>query len=198
MKTLVAMTLSSLSLVACAHGNSAPTAAPVLEGRWTSAAPEPLPSANGSASYLVREFSFEADHWTIDFTVYADAQRSRPILSGRNSGAFRLGPAHDGIRDAEFDMEQRTLTPRNAAIAEALTAAGCGSGSWTVGVAQSVAENGCKAFRVFSREACEREYDVVRVESERLFLGARPADGFMCSPDRRPASTGTAALIRAR
>jgi hypothetical protein len=189
-KTLVAMTIASLA--------AAPMAAPALQGRWTSAEPEPLPGASAVTNYLVRDFSFEGDHWTIDFTIFADAQRNQPILSGRNSGTFRLGPERDGTRNAEFDMEQRSLTPRNAVIAQALTAAGCGSGSWTVGVAQSVAEKGCKAFRVFSREACEREYDVVRIEGERLFLGARPADGFMCSPDRRPVITGTAALIRAR
>jgi hypothetical protein len=197
MKTLVVMTFAPLTLLACAH-DATLTAAPALEGRWTSAAPEPLPSANAVTNYLVRDFTFEANRWTIDFTIYADAQQSRPILSGRNSGAFRLAPAHDGIRNAEFDMEQRALTPRNSAIAGALTAAGCGSGAWEVGVAQSVAEKGCKAFRVFSREACVREYDVLRIEGERLFLGARPADGFMCSPDRRPETTSAAALIRAR
>jgi hypothetical protein len=95
-------------------------------------------------------------------------------------------------------MEQRTLTPRTEAIAAALTAARCGSKPWTTGVAQSVADNGCETFRVFSRERCQREYDVVRIENGRLFLGARPADGFMCSPDRRPATTSPVGLVRAR
>lgn len=198
MKIAVAMTIAAWALAGCAHNDAVPMTAPALEGRWTSAEPEPLPSATGSTNYLVREFSFENKRWRIDFTIYADAQRSRPILSGQNSGAFRLGPARGGIRNAEFDMEQRTLTPRNSAIATALTAAGCGSRAWTVGVAQSVVEKGCKAFRVFSREECGREYDVLRIEDERLFLGARPADGFMCSADRRPAATSAAVLLRAR
>ena len=198
MKVLVAMVIASLSLAACVHEVAAPVAAPILEGMWRSAEPEPLPGASAVTNYLVRDFSFSGDRWTIDFTIYADAQRSRPTLSGRNSGTFRLSPARDGVSNAEFDMEQRTLTPRTAAMAEALTAAGCGSDKWTVDAAQSVAEKGCRAFRVFSRETCEREYDVVRIDGERLFLGARPADGFMCSPARRPVSIGTAALIRAR
>jgi hypothetical protein len=49
---------------------------------------------------------------------------------------------------------------------------------------------------VFPKSECDREYDRVALVGERLFLGARPADGFMCAPDRRPAAVGEAALVR--
>jgi hypothetical protein len=59
-----------------------------------------------------------------------------------------------------------------------------------------VIERGCRAFRVFPKSECDREYDRVALVGERLFLGARPADGFMCAPDRRPGAVGDAALVR--
>lgn len=96
----------------------------------------------------------------------------------------------------EFWFENRTFTARADAIAVALSAAGCGDGSWLVGEPQSVIERGCRAFRVFPKSECDREYGRVALVGERLFLGARPADGFMCAPDRRPGAVGDAALVR--
>jgi hypothetical protein len=168
-----------------------------LDGRWRSERAEPLPAnAAGDVNYLVREFHFAGERWRIDFTIYDDAELQRPLLSGRNEGRFEIGAGTDAGAGAEFFFETRTLTPRAPALAIALSQSGCGAGPWTVDRPQSVIERGCPAFRVFSRAECDREYDRVLVQGERLFLGARPADGFMCAPDRRPSAAGDAPLLR--
>lgn len=56
--------------------------------------------------------------------------------------------------------------------------------------------NGCEAFRIFPAADCMGEYDVVAVRGAQLFLGPRPADGFMCSEDRRPEAAGETPLVR--
>jgi hypothetical protein len=189
--------LAVACLATCAIA-ATPLAA-TLEGRWRSEGPEPLPGQDGDTNYLVREFEFAGNRWRIDFVLYDDAELQRPLLSGRNEGRYVLGSASDGkAAPAEFFFDHRTLTARAEPIAAALSSAGCGDGKWVVNQSQSVFERGCRAFRVFSRAECDREYDRVVIVKDRLFLGARPADGFMCAPDRRPAGVGQAALMRAR
>jgi hypothetical protein len=169
-----------------------------IEGRWHSERPEPLPGQDGDTNYLVREFEFDGGRWRIDFTVYDDEELQRPLFSGHNEGRYVIESAADGAAaaPAEFFFDGRTLTARVDAVAAALSTAGCGDGKWVVGQPQSVIERGCRAFRVFPRAECDREYDRVALVGGRLFLGARPADGFLCTPDRRPSRVGEAALVR--
>lgn len=173
------------------HGN--------LDGRWRSTAAEPVERADGSVIYLQRDFRFDGDRWSIDFTVSVDAEGEQPLLSGHNAGRFSIGVyrALDRSFEAYFGFERRTLTPRAPAIAEALNGAGCGSTRWTVGEEQDVTEQGCPEFRVLERTRCPGEYDLVRWTAEGLFLGARPADGDLCATERRPQRPGPHLLVRA-
>lgn len=169
-----------------------------LAGRWQSEKPEAIRAAAGDVNYIVRTFEFSGDRWTIEFTLFDDAEATVPLLAGRNEGRYRLGPHSsqaEEAREAEFAFFNRTLTPKSSGMASALTRAGCGERPWEVGVAQSVIEGGCEAFRVYPRAKCDREFDLVRLDGDRMALGQRPADGFLCTPDRRPIATG-APLVR--
>jgi hypothetical protein len=200
--TAVVCAMAVASLSACVTPDvysGAASRALDLTGTWRSEAPEPLPGAGGDTNYLVREFVFEQDLWRIAFTIYDDATATAPLVSGENSGRFIVDDlGGEGGAEAEFSFERRSLTPRTPAIAQALSGGGCGAAAWVVGEAQSVLDRGCPAFRVFSRAACEREFDRIRLDGARLYLGARPADGFMCTPDLRPATVGAGALVRSR
>jgi hypothetical protein len=150
-------------------------------------------------NYLVRSFLFEGDRWSIDFTVYDDAAAQSPLFSGRNSGQFIVDSNPEGQESlAQFLFASRSLTADSQAIAEALTASGCGDGPWAVGTSQDITSKGCRAFRVYPRGECDREYDRVLRDGDRLFLGARPNDGNLCTPDRRPSRVSDDPLIRQR
>jgi hypothetical protein len=125
----------------------------------------------------------------VDFTVYADVDGKVPLLRGRNEGTFALGRTLPlaGAVEADFAFEQRSLTPLTAEVASALSAARCGKAAWRVGQPQDVTSGGCAAFRVPAASQCPREFDIVRIEAERLRLGPRPQEGDLCAPERRPA-----------
>jgi hypothetical protein len=204
-------TFSPVMLLCAALGcasSAAPSAAslrvadiagPDITGRWRSERPEALPATNGYVNYLVRDFTFSGERWAIDYQIYDDESLGTLLLSGHNEGRYAVSSDEDasGQSPAEFAFERRTLTPHSQRFAQALNASGCGNGAWEVGNPQSVLDEGCEAFRIFKKSVCEREYDLVKVQDGRLFLGARPADGSLCSPARRPARLG-ASLVKVR
>jgi len=171
-----------------------------LDGTWRSEAPEVLPGQAGAVSYLIREFEFSGSTWRIHFTVYADQALTVPLLAGDNVGDYIVAPGDPlaVAQPAEFRFKERTLQPLVQSMADALTRAGCADSAWTLGKSQSVFERGCKAFRVFPHSECDREYDRVQLRAGRLFLGARPSDGFMCRAESRPQTVSTDALQRVR
>jgi hypothetical protein len=57
------------------------------------------------------------------------------------------------------------------------------------GVPKDVSAKGCSNFT--SIAVCGQEYDLVKIEKNKLQLGARPADGIMCSEEKRPKSLGS-------
>jgi hypothetical protein len=171
-----------------------------LDGTWRSEAPEVLPGQAGAVSYLIREFEFSGSTWRIHFTVYADQALTLPLFAGENTGDYVIatGDPLTAAQPAEFLFRERTLQPLVQSMADALTRAGCADSAWTSGKSQSVFERGCRAFRVFPHSECDREYDRVQLRAGRLFLGARPSDGFMCLAERRPQTVSAEALQRVR
>jgi hypothetical protein len=191
----VVVAVSGLLLAGCV---TKPAVTATLDGTWRSEAPEVLPGQAG-ATYLIREFEFSGSTWRIHFTVYADQTLTVPLFSGENAGDYVIaGEQLTAAQPAEFRFRERTLQPLTQNMADALTRAGCGNGVWTSGKSQSVFERGCLAFRVFPHSECDREYDQVQLTAGRLFLGARPSDGFMCRAERRPQTVSADALQRVR
>jgi len=167
-----------------------------MAGTWSSQGVETTPGPR--PSHLTRSFQFEANRWSVEFTVFADAQGKVPLARGRNEGIYTLGralPMADAV-EADFSFERRSLTPLTEDAAAALTAARCGAAAWKTGQSQDVTGAGCAAFRVPSASQCPREYDVVRIEAGQLRLGPRPQDSDLCEPQRRPAYAEGAALRR--
>jgi hypothetical protein len=138
--------------------------------------------------------------WRIRFTVYADQALTVPLFAGENTGDYVVATGNQltAGQPAEFRFKDRTLQPLVQSVADALTRAGCADSAWTSGESKSVFERGCRAFRVFPHSECDREYDRVQLRAGRLFLGARPSDGFMCRAERRPQTVGADALQRVR
>lgn len=174
-------------------GTARPSA---IAGAWSSQGVETI--AGPRNTHLARSFQFDAQHWSVEFTVFADAQGKVPLVRGHNEGSYTVGralPLAEAV-EADFSFERRSLTPLTEDVAATLTAARCGDAPWKAGQPQDVTRGGCAAFRVPSASQCPREYDLVRIEAGQLRLGPRPQGSDLCTPQRRPAYAEGAPLRR--
>jgi kynurenine formamidase len=174
---------------------AAATPAP-LAGTWRSTGVETITGTR--STHLTRSFNFDGNRWAVEFTVFADAQGSTPVLRGRNEGTFTVGRklGLSDAHEADFVFAQRTLTPLTADLAAALSAARCGHAAWQAGQSQDVTSAGCAAFRVPPASECPREFDVVSAQAGLLRLGPRPQGSDLCAPERRPAYADGGTLRR--
>jgi hypothetical protein len=174
---------------------------PTLDGKWHSESIESIPAGDGRTHYLLRGFEFSGTSWHVQFTIFEDRALTTLLISGENSGDYVIAPLVDadlGGSPVEFRFHERTLTPFVRSVADMLTSAGCGTHKWRIGETQSVFDTGCMPFHIFPRKQCDREFNRVKLQAHRLFLGAAAADGFMCSSARRPQAVSADALVRTR
>jgi hypothetical protein len=165
-----------------------------LNGRWTSPQPEPIPNADGSTIYGVRDFTFAPETWRLRFTAYGDADAKHPLFTLRAEGHYTLGDpsvAVPGAREAEFHFARRLFTAHTEPFVELLNGAGAGSAPWTPGVEQDVSITG--ALFVPSMAQAPIEHDLVAFRDGALFLGDRSGD----LSKARPAALGAYPLARA-
>lgn len=176
----------------------APTLEEQLAGRWVSEGCEPMPQADGSVLYFIRDFTLGVADWSITGTIYGDDACTYPLLTLDLGGAYEItGPSAgiEGAYEAGFERSSIALTPHVPDFVAWFDSAGCGEEPWAVGVQQDVTAGGC-AF-VPSAEACPVEHDLVSLDgTDRLFFGQRPVAGDMCSPRTRPAALGEHAVAR--
>jgi kynurenine formamidase len=169
---------------------TAPSGAAVLSGTWKSAAAEPV----GNLGYRTREFRITEDRWKIEVVFFDDRSMTTPIFSFVGEGPYELGGPSIQAPDASnavfrFDKKLLTLLTGDYATSQRF---GFGSCGLIRGLIKDISSTGCANFT--SVAACGQEYDLVQVDGDRLRLGARPADGNMCSEDRRPVSLGSPLL----
>jgi hypothetical protein len=157
-------------------------------GRWVSPSREPAPNPDGSTSYLVRDFTLTPDRWTLHFSAYGDASSEESkLFAATVEGAYRTtgpSPKVPGAEEAEFDFEKVTFTPHMDFFIGMLNAAKAGNGNWKVGEGQDVSATGALFFAPTS--VYSREFDLLKRDGDTLYLGKRPADNNLGSPDRRP------------
>jgi len=168
-----------------------------LEGRWVSVGCEPLPQADGSTLYFLRDFTLQLQSWAITGTIFGDEACTFPLLTLDIGGGYAVvGPAEgiEGGFEADFDRSSIVLTPHVQDFVDWFDAEGCGSEPWALDVAQDVSEAGC-AF-VPSSPACPVEYDLVAPDGDTLYFGTRPVEGDMCSPRDRPSELGEHPVAR--
>lgn len=174
-----------------------------IEGTWTSAACESAPDGNGGTLYFTRTFELTLDTWAIDFRTFGaeGCDPSSQLFVAEIGGPYTIGDAStevDGAFEGYFAFETRTITPLSeGAVGFLESIAACGISEWTLDEAEDVQESGCSALGLYPLEQCMGEYDLLALEGEELFFGARPADGNLCTEDRRPTELG-APLVRAR
>lgn len=163
-------------------------------GRWSSAGCE----SSGTSS-VTRDFLLAKRTWSVSAQVFADGTCTTKLLTFSATGSYRLGRTSAEVpqaREARFGFSTRQVTPFTQDIVDVLNANGCGSGDARIGVTEDVSRTGCAPLGIASIGACPAEFDLLARDGSQLFLGARPADNDLCSPERRPTELAPALELR--
>lgn len=184
-----------LSLIAACGGAQSPSEPepPSLVGRWNS------DCIVASPQQVFRlAFDLDATTWKLDYRAFGDAACATPFLTVHIEGGYQLTGASaqvPGANEARFEFAVRTVTPHHDAAAQFLASSGgCGRAGFVAGVATDILEQGCAGLGAYPRASCPAELDLAWREGSTLRLGARPADGNLCSEERRPAALSPVAL----
>jgi hypothetical protein len=161
-----------------------------LSGKWSSEKVEYLGNAFGH-----RVFTFKKTTWEIRFTMFSDEAMKAPLFTFRATGKYEIssqpGKA-EGSKQAVFHFAKKYLTVKTD-NQDALKNLGFADCKLTKDVEKEITDSGC-SFLV-SKAVCAQEFDLVAIKDGKLFLGSRPADGNMCTEEKRPTSLGEA-LVR--
>jgi hypothetical protein len=183
--------------------NAAATTHQAMQGEWVSSSGEVRPGPNGSKLYLKRVFSNRPERARAQLVFFTDETFSTRSITLDLEGPYELGRASDvvpGAVEATFSFDRLVITPHNDAMVGFLSSAPpgtCGNEPWAKESAQDVsASGGCSVFGIELGKY--KEYDLVKVDGDRLFYGARPADGGLPTEPSRRATTLQVALIRQR
>jgi hypothetical protein len=143
-------------------------------------------------------FVFLDREWALEFTQYSDAGCTTPALRAFFQGRYRIpGPSSlvPGAHYADFGFSTKRLTLYDNNLLAQANRGGCGARSWTRGREQDVSATGC--LWVVSVSACPQEFDLLKLEDDRLFLGERPAAGQnLCGEDRRARTLRSLPFVR--
>jgi hypothetical protein len=209
--TFLRLTAASLTLFVLACGSESPSAPdattggedaaapPSLVGRWVSDC-TPSPQADGSTQYFRLDFDLAATDWALDYVVHGDAACEVPLVTVHIEGPYALERPSNvvaGAWEARFGFTTKTIRPEVDGLRDFLSSLeGCGAADFETGVAQDVYASGCPGFGQYPQAICEADYDVVLLDGDSLFFGARPADNDMCTPEKRPAALSALANRR--
>ncbi len=166
---------------------------PSIRGHWVSSALEKRPGANGSTTYLLRDFTSDDQRSTARLMLYSDPEGTQHTLTIYLEGPYTIGKpstAVPGAYEGDFHFDRAKLTAHNDFFLNLLGSASagtCGNEPWELDVEQDVtATRGCLplGLDLVNRDT---EYDIVKVEGDKLYYGARPADGSgLDKPEKRP------------
>lgn len=156
-------------LLAAAIASSAAAQAPVLNGHWTSAAPE----AQGQL-FAARDFAFDGNTWSVTYRAFADAQGKMPLFTLNVGGVFVLGgpsPTVSGAYEGVFPALRREIVAESEAGVAMFAGMGC---KLEVGAPKVLLAEPCGF--VPSQMQAMGEYDLVMLKNGQLFFGDRSGD----------------------
>lgn len=185
-------------IVACFMGFAVYGAdkAPKIDGTWASPACESMPDGKGGSMHFKRVFKIAKSGWTLDFSTYGDAScaEASKMVTVDIDGAYELGKPSakvSGGTEARFFFAHRKATAKSDGAAGWLNSVqACGKSDWKAGQAVDIDASGCPQLGAYPKKMCAGEFDVVKRDGDDLYFGNRPADGNLCSQDRRPSELG--------
>jgi Adenomatosis polyposis coli down-regulated 1 len=172
------------------------TRAPAVVGLWESETCV-VQDRDGNRTGSKSTFVFLGREWALEFVQFADDRCTRPIMKAFLTGQYQITEPSSVVPSAHnaiFGFSQTAVTVYDQSlIAEANRV--CSGRVWKRGEPQDVTATGC--LWVTPVSACPQEFDLVKVDGNRLFLGERPQPGQnLCSEERRARTLRSLALVR--
>jgi Adenomatosis polyposis coli down-regulated 1 len=152
---------------------------------------------DGTRTSSKSAFVFLSREWALEFVQFADDQCARPASTAFFTGQYQITQPSRVVaaaHDATFGFSYKAVTLYDESLlAEANRA--CVGRVWKRGEPQDVTKTGC--LWVTPVSACPQEFDLVKLDGNRLFLGERPPPGQnLCSEERRARTLRSLALVR--
>jgi hypothetical protein len=168
-----------------------------IAGIWESERCE-VQEPNGKQTSSRSVFVFLDGEWALEFTQYSDAACATPSLRAFFHGRYRItepSSAVAGAYHATFGFTVKRLTLYDDGLLAQANRGACGTRTWRHGREEDVSSTGC--LWVVPISACREEFDLVKLEGDRLLLGKRPAAGTdLCREDRRAGALRSLPLVR--
>lgn len=182
MKTLILPYLMLFSVFAfsCDQNNDVPKLEQKPSGTWVSENAEDL--GNGTFGY--REFTFDENSWNLKFSLFLDEAMNKPVIMFRTFGNYEItgdSKLVSGANEATFFMEKKFLTLLTD-NEDVITNFGFSNCNLSMNVEKEITNTGCSFF--VSNDVCDKEYDLLQLKDNKLYLGERITD--MCQESGRP------------
>jgi hypothetical protein len=197
--TMSRLCIAFVFVLGCSSSSSGAPADPAsqLVGHWASDTCEPTPSAGGQTHYVKREYTFTKDTIAFNFTVFAEPACATKLMKVDLAGDYTLDTTSvPDTRGVDFHVTSRALTAFVPDLAGAFGQAHCGAGPWTPGATQDITAAGCAVIGYGALDACPTQYDLVKIDGARLFLGVRQNDVDACKAADRPTELQTVAVVK--
>lgn len=165
-----------------------------IYGSWTSESLELYESPAGKV-WCWRELEVMDGEWSLEVTFLEAEAPEDKAYRIRGMGTINIGaPATEdaAARYADFNFDKRYLTPLSEKFARLFASGDCGGG-WPVGEERDISRTGCMF--VPSVWRCPTEYDIMKFEGGKLFLGDRHED--LCDFQQRSTHLSPYPLTRA-
>ena len=155
-----------------------------LVGTWQS---DCIDTGNG---HIQLTFHLTESTWELDYDAFGDDICAAGFMTVNIQGPYELGAAaaEEGAREGSFHFGERQVTPHMEAAVEMLSGA-CAGTVYSVDESTDLAE-GCANLGLYPLSECPTDFDIIKLDGETLYFGARPADNNMCSEDKRPTALG--------
>lgn len=157
----------------------------MLVGTWQS---DCVDTGDG---HIQLTFHLTESTWELDYDAFADDVCQTGFMTVTITGPYELGDASDaveGARKGSFHFGERHVTPHMEPAAEMLGAT-CPGPSYLVGENNDL-NAGCANLGLYPISDCPTDYDLIKLDGNTLYFGARPADNNMCTPEKRPGALG--------
>jgi hypothetical protein len=170
---------------------------PAITGIWESERCD-VQERNGTRTSSRSVFVFLENEWALEFIQYSDDACRAPSLRAFLQGRYRITQPSSlvpGAHEATFGFSSKRLTLYADGLLAQANGGACGGRVWTHGREEDVSPTGC--LWVVPVSACREEFDLVKVDGDRLLLGERPPPGKdLCREDRRARALRSLPLVR--
>ena len=158
--------------------------APSIVGKWKS----PVTPMSASQAFQL-DFDIAKDTWMVDYTVFGDLKGANKFVTVHIEGPYEIGASSalvPGAFDGKFGISRKTITAHSAGAAGYLNSVGGKVQGFKSDVPLDITQSGFAPFGQYPVSKVNADYDLVKLDGDKLYFGDRPADNDMSTPEKRP------------